>query len=56
MNILCRKISEIQIAKADKETNKEFDLYYLKIVQNLIGRDMFMYAWLCSDYFYEDLE
>lgn len=56
MNILCRKISEIQIAKAEKETNKEFDLYYMKIVECLINRDSFMYAWLCSDYFYEDLE
>ena len=56
MRILCRKISEIQIAKADKETNKEFDLNFMKIVTELMQRDSFMYAWLCSDFLYEDLE
>lgn len=56
MRALCRKISEIQLARAEKETNKEFDLNYMKLVVELMQRDTFMYAWLCSDYFYEDLE
>lgn len=56
MTILSRKINEIQLARAEKETNKEFDLNYMKIVIQLMQRDSFMYAWLCSDNFYEDLE
>jgi hypothetical protein len=32
MSILCRKINEIQLARGEKETNKEFDLNYMKII------------------------
>ncbi len=56
MKILCRRISEIQICKADKFGNKEFDLYYLKIIIELMQMDEFLHAWLSSESFFEDLE
>ena len=57
MSILCRKINEIQLTKSEKETtNKEFELNYMKILVEMIKRDAFMYAWLCSESFNEDLE
>lgn len=58
MSLLCNKISTIQIQKGDKEreTNKEFEMHYIKALITLIKKDFFMYAWLCSDNFFDDLE
>jgi len=56
MSILCRKINEIPLVKVEKENNKEFELNYMKIISELMKIDIFLYAWLSSDTFYEDLE
>lgn len=56
MSSLCRKINEIQLAKSERETNKEFDLNYMKVLIEVLKQDKFMYAWLSSEQINEDLE
>ncbi len=40
----------------EKHYSKDFDLNYMKIITELMSIDHFMYAWLCSDFLFEDLE
>ena len=49
-------MSEISLAKAESPQRREYELNYMKIIIELIQRDPFMYAWLCSETLYQDLE
>ena len=55
-SIICKKISEVSLAKAEPVARREYDLNYMKVVILLIQRENFMYAWLCSETLYQDLE
>lgn len=58
MKHLTKKILNIEILgnQQGKPYKKDFDMTYFQLLMDLIEREEFLYAWLCSDNFFADLE
>jgi len=56
MSIVCKKVSELAIPKYENLSRREYELGHMKIILMLIERETFLYAWLCSETLYQDLE
>ena len=56
MSIVCKKVSELPIQKYENLSRREYELGHMKIILMLTERDSFLYAWLCSETLYQDLE
>jgi hypothetical protein len=47
---------EILINQQNKPTKKEFEMTYFQLLLDLMERDEFLYAWITSENFFENLE
>ena len=58
MRHLTKKIlnTEILSNMQGKPYKKDFDMTYFQLLMDLIEREEYLYAWLCSDNFFADLE
>jgi hypothetical protein len=56
MGILCKRVSEIPIQRYEHLSRRDYELGHMKAIIMFLERDSFLYAWLCSETLYQDLE
>jgi hypothetical protein len=58
MTCLCKKILNIEIIinQQNKPTKKDFEMTYFQLLLDLMEKDEFMYAWINSELFHQNLE
>lgn len=47
---------DILINQSGKPSKKEFDMTHFQLLLDILERDEFLYAWIISDTFFQDLE
>ena len=58
MRYLTKKMLNIDMLmnQNGKPTKKDFDMTYFQLLLDMIQRDEFLYCWIVSDTFFQDLE
>lgn len=58
MTCLCKKIINVEIIinNQNKPTKKEFEMTYFQLLLDLMERDEFLFAWINSENFFQNLE